>query len=355
MGAAVVVNLDLKDFFPTISYPRIKGLFQALGYSEQVATLLALLCSEPEVDAVELDHTNYYVARKMRYLPQGAPTSPAISNVICCRLDRRLAGMAQKLGFAYTRYADDMTFSSPENEKKLMPKLLWRAKQIIAAEGFALNVDKTRIMHAGRRQEVTGLVVNRKLSVNRQTIKRFRALLFQIEKDGLRGKTWGHTHGHLLEVIYGFANFIKMVDPSKGAKYVAWVRRIHQQYGYRTQTSHRLPLSKPGFRRRAAAGRPPRDRWWDITAKPAPKLVLPPAKKSKNAAKRSTGAQARPQTTADRPRTKLPFTRYILPALAIFAIFTAFKISPLLAILLAAAFFFFQTGYQVTDKGSIPL
>ena len=90
----------------------MKGKFLGLGYPEAVATVLALICTEPDVDEVELDGQRLYVARGPRRLPQGAPTSPALTNLICWRLDRRLSGLAAKLGFTYTRYADDMTFSA---------------------------------------------------------------------------------------------------------------------------------------------------------------------------------------------------------------------------------------------------
>ena len=110
-GKAVVCNLDLKDFFPSITFRRVKGLFRKLGYGEHVATLLALLCTEPPRVPVELDGKTYHVALGARVLPQGACTSPAITNALCRRLDRRLDGLARRHGFAYTRYADDLTFS----------------------------------------------------------------------------------------------------------------------------------------------------------------------------------------------------------------------------------------------------
>ncbi|RYE89798.1 MAG: hypothetical protein EOO75_11215, partial [Myxococcales bacterium] len=113
LRSAVVINLDLQDFFPSIHYRRIRGLFRSLGYGEAFATVLALLCSEADVDALDLDGTTYYVARGPRRLPQGAPTSPALTNILCSRLDRRLTAVAHRSGFRYTRYADDLTFSAP--------------------------------------------------------------------------------------------------------------------------------------------------------------------------------------------------------------------------------------------------
>ena len=185
IGKAVVINMDLQNFFPTISYRRIKGLFHKMGYSESIATILALLCSEPETQEVELDKERWFVQQGERKLPQGAPTSPAISNLICRSLDYRLQGLANKYGFTYTRYADDLTFSGDEKARGFITKLMWAVKSIVTEEGFILHPDKTRIMHKGHQQEVTGLVVNDKLSVDRKTLKRFRALLHQINTKGL--------------------------------------------------------------------------------------------------------------------------------------------------------------------------
>ena len=100
VGADAVVNLDLEDFFPSIGYRRVRGVFRAIGYSEAAATVFALLCTAADVEEVELDGERYYVEVSERRLPQGAPSSPAITNVLCRRLDRRLAAIAADLGFA---------------------------------------------------------------------------------------------------------------------------------------------------------------------------------------------------------------------------------------------------------------
>ena len=110
----VLVNLDLADFFPNIIFVRVRAVFQRLGYSGAVATLLALLCTECPRREVRYDGKTYFVATSPRGLPQGACTSPALANQVARRLDRRLAGLARKLNLVYTRYADDLTFSSAE-------------------------------------------------------------------------------------------------------------------------------------------------------------------------------------------------------------------------------------------------
>jgi len=101
VGTKVVVNLDLENFFPSVGYPRVKGIFRKIGYSEEVATLCARLTTEAPVSAFELDGTRYFVRTGEAALPQGAPTSPALSNILCRRLDKRLRGAAAKLDADY--------------------------------------------------------------------------------------------------------------------------------------------------------------------------------------------------------------------------------------------------------------
>ena len=225
LNKAVVVNMDLKNFFPTISYRRVKGLFESLGYAEKYATILALLCTEAETSKVKMDGQTYFVASGERHLPQGAPTSPVITNLICRTLDKRLLGAAKKHNFTFTRYADDLTFSANEEAKTDLGKILWIAHKIVEEEGFIMHPDKLRIMHHGRQQEVTGIVVNEKLNVSRKHLKNFRALLYQIERDGFKGKTWNNTK-NMRECIRGYSNFVYMVNPEKGRELKARVRKI---------------------------------------------------------------------------------------------------------------------------------
>ncbi len=242
VGAAVVINLDLKDFFPTLDYRRIRGMFRGLGYGEAAATVFALITSEPETDEVELDGQTFHVASGARRLPQGAPTSPMITNIVCRRFDARLAGAARKLGFTYTRYADDLTFSGPSDADA--GAMLSMVRLVAAAEGFAEHPGKTRVLRRGRRQEVTGVVVNQRLGVDRETLRRFRALLFQIDKDGPAGKTWGHSPD-LFAAIVGYANYVAMVDAAKGGKLLARARELAARHGWQ-QPRRPKPPAPPG-------------------------------------------------------------------------------------------------------------
>jgi len=240
VGARVVVNLDLEDFFPTVTLPRIRGVFRSLGYGELAATVFALIASEPDTTRVELDGAAYHVAEGPRRLPQGAPTSPAITNLLCRRLDRRLQLAARKLGFSYTRYADDLTFSEPSEpdsaggaaHQDRVGQLLAQVRFIVAAEGFVVHEGKTRVLRRGRQQEVTGVVVNDRLGVDRATLRRFRAFLHALEKDGPAGKQWGEGHDVFASAL-GFANYVTMVDAEKGRALTAKVRAIAATHGWK--------------------------------------------------------------------------------------------------------------------------
>ena len=234
VGATVIVNLDLKDFFPSIELRRVKGLFRSYGYGEHTATILALLCTEPDVETVALDGLTYHVATSARHLPQGAPTSPAITNSLCARLDKRLAGLARKQGFTYTRYADDLTFSTRVADDAPVARLLARVRWILGQEGFTVHPDKTRVLRRGRRQEVTGLVVNDRLGVPRDTLRRFRALLHRVERHGVEGARWGESQVEkrdLFASMRGFVRFVHMVDPDKARPLAAQVEALARRAG----------------------------------------------------------------------------------------------------------------------------
>ncbi len=282
VGAGVVVNLDLKDFFPTVEYPRVKGLFHKLGYSEATATVLALLCTEPDVDEVELDGQRYFVTRGPRRLPQGAPTSPALTNILCRRLDARLAGAARKLGFVYTRYADDLTFSAsgpgPHDAGELLRLVRWLVRQ----EGFTPHPEKTRVLRRGRQQEVTGVVVNDKPGVDRKTLKRFRALLHQLEKRGPEGLRWGNG-GDVIASAVGFAHFVAMVDPVKGRALQEKARALESRYGRRPSAPPRArKVTEEGASEPVVASeRTPATAGDSVAPAPAPEEASPSTPKKK--------------------------------------------------------------------------
>lgn len=178
-----VLNVDLADFFPSINFGRVRGMFMArpYGIAEKVATVLAQICC----------HDNE--------LPQGAPTSPVVANMVCGRLDGELKRLAQSCRCAYTRYADDLSFSTSLStfpaelasmetaEGPPQVRLGVRLREAVHGNGFAINPNKTRLVDWRHRQEVTGLVVNRHANVPRSRVRQMRAMLHAWEKYGLEG------------------------------------------------------------------------------------------------------------------------------------------------------------------------
>ncbi|WP_291728750.1 reverse transcriptase family protein [Bernardetia sp.] len=252
----IVISLDLKDFFPSISYKRVKGLFQKFGYSEQLSTIFALLTTFNETDKLNVDGEVYYAqkvdkktGKTHRFLPQGSPASPAITTLIAYKMDKRLEGLAKKMGFTYTRYADDLTFSSNldlnKETDKIIGSLLYFVKKVVESEGFEIHTDKTHIMRKGRQQKVTGIVVNQnseqKLGIDRKTVRKFRAFLHQTSKTGWKtdenhkDKKWG-TAQDPKQAALGFASFIKMVDEEKGNKFIEQVKSIPTAENYVEQS-----------------------------------------------------------------------------------------------------------------------
>lgn len=174
-GAAVVLRVDLRAFFASVRACRVVGLFRALGFREPVAVDLAGLTTT---------WTPSDIARhppwNAPHLPQGAPTSPMLANLVAHALDRRLAGLAARHGATYSRYADDLTFSG----ERLGPAFLRHVESIVSDEGFAVRADKTLWMRRSVRQTVTGVVVNTHPAVPRAVRERVRAVLHRVETRG---------------------------------------------------------------------------------------------------------------------------------------------------------------------------
>lgn len=172
-----ILNIDLENFFGSINFGRVRGLFIARPYSlpAAVATVLAQICT----------HLNE--------LPQGAPTSPIISNMIAARLDGALLAFAKRNRITYTRFADDLSFSSrhrsfPEavahRTSATHVVLSTELESILTANGFSTNSTKTRLRNRSERQEVTGLRVTRFVNVSRTFVRRIRAMLHAWERFG---------------------------------------------------------------------------------------------------------------------------------------------------------------------------
>lgn len=225
-GMNYIFNIDLKDFFPSIEQPRVWKRLQLkpLNFPQPVANVLAGLCSMRGGKDNE---------GKYRYvLPQGAPTSPIITNMICDTLDRRLAGLAKRFDLNYSRYADDITFSSMHNVYSPDGEFRIELKRIIADQGFTINKDKTRLQKLGARQEVTGLIVSQKVNVSQKYVRDIRNLLYIWDRYGYTVAyakfypKYKEARGHvkkgnpdLANVIDGKLMYLKMVKGEDDSVY----------------------------------------------------------------------------------------------------------------------------------------
>lgn len=223
LGARLLLKTDIRDFFPSIHYWRVRGMFATFGYDERVAGVLASLCTRRPV----VDRNGQRVVVWPGLMPQGAPTSPAIANLVCLRLDARLTGLAESIGARYTRYADDLSFSfhDPEAVEQLdVGRTFWWIDQILQQEGFAEHAGKRQVLRPNRRQLVTGIVVNEKLTVPRPARRQFRALLHNCRKHGVDSQARGRAD--FADYLRGYAAYVQMVQPELGARWVAEVERL---------------------------------------------------------------------------------------------------------------------------------
>lgn len=240
LGQKFVYNIDLKDFFPSITSGRLykRLLVKPFCINENVASLISDLCCYKDGDGKKV-------------LPQGAPTSPTITNFICERLDMKLTKLAKAYGLKYTRYADDITFSGMSNVFSPNGKFCNSLSNIIEnEESFKINKDKTRLCHRGMRQEVTGLTVNKKTNVSRRYIKQLRVLIHNWEVKGygeaqtIFAEHYKETNTrhllskgehHIENIISGKLMYLKMVKGDGDSAYKALSKRfnnlIEAQFG----------------------------------------------------------------------------------------------------------------------------
>ena len=241
LGKPFVLNVDLEDFFPSLNYGRVRGVLMASPFDcgvEAATTIAQIAC----VDGA---------------LPIGGPTSPVLSNMISMRLDGRLMRLAGAHQCWYTRYADDLTFSS---RKRSFPAVLATLDEesgrtdigdelvdAVEENGFTINHRKTRLQTRDVRQAVTGVTVNTKLNVDRRYVRGIRAMLYSLETLGRNGAQakleqvygkdrWNNAAPDLLEVIHGKLAYLQMI---KGAD-DAVVRRYRQQFENLTSGRPRL-------------------------------------------------------------------------------------------------------------------
>lgn len=211
IGKKQVLTIDLKDFFPSISARRVKSLFSSnlFAFNEQLAVALTLLTT--------------YEGK----LPTGSPTSPVVSNFICLELDEAIGQLCAENKVNYSRYADDLSFSSDE---VFTSTFIDAVKQLIHENNFEINPKKFRIKSANKRQTVTGLTVNDKVNVDRRFIKKTRAMLHDATSNGITIAAQRHfaaneaTNSNIetffLDRLNGYINFIGQIRGRENALFL---------------------------------------------------------------------------------------------------------------------------------------
>ncbi len=227
-GKDLVLRMDLRDFFPTISAARVAALFRALGYARNVAwALTCLVTTRTPLEVLEgagLDPLAEDALRR-RHLPQGAPTSPALANLIAFGLDVRLSALAAKVGAVYTRYADDLAFSGDAGFRRQAARFRLLVVRIALEEGFVVRWEKNRWMRPHVSQRLAGLVVNDRPRPPRAAFKLLEATLTNCVRRGPQGQN-RDDHLDFRAHLRGRVAWFEHTDPSRGARLRALFERI---------------------------------------------------------------------------------------------------------------------------------
>lgn len=212
-GAKVIINFDLKDFFPSISFNQVRNSYIKLGYSGEIASVLALLTTKQGSKKVNIENKTYFVYSSNRYLPQGASTSPIISNLVAEKLDSQLLKRSESFGFIYTRYADDLSFSS-KAEKPNIKGMIYMINKTVELHGYKINSNKTNVLFENNSQNITGLIINsNQPKIPRIWRRKLRAAIHNYSQ----GKN--QDPSELIRILSS-VNYLKTTHPYKVEKYL---------------------------------------------------------------------------------------------------------------------------------------
>lgn len=212
IGKKYIFKTDISDFFPSIKFKNVFLLFLNFGYTKEVSNVLAILCTYEG------------------YLPQGAPTSPYLSNLIFRDFDKKLENICSLSEYKYTRYADDITISSNEKissiEVDYLSKTIEQSLQTIN-NFLKLNLDKTTVLRPGQRKIITGVLVNETLNVLKKILSEIRLEIYCLQKYGASNRIEAYNQKHNTNLdkysyrqkLYGKICFVNMINPKKAEKF----------------------------------------------------------------------------------------------------------------------------------------
>lgn len=230
LGASWILHMDVKDFFSNISEVQVFRVFRELEYPDLLAFEMARLCTRVAPNRSgsrwvreTVSGVEGYSTRLVGCLPQGAPTSPALSNLVCRSLDSEIELIARSRAATYTRYADDLCFSMAEANRPLVVELMREVSRVLHRHGLSSNGKKTRIVPPGARKLVTGIVVNGgRAAIPRELRDRIRMHIFYCRKVGIPA----HCERRGFFSVLGFRNhlrgliqYVSSVDPPLGSKF----------------------------------------------------------------------------------------------------------------------------------------
>jgi RNA-directed DNA polymerase len=238
VGRAIVLKMDLRDFFVSITSARVMAIYLTAGYPEPVARLLTGLCTNTvplviwkQAGPLELDPSRSpasWQARRLYrqpHLPQGAPTSPALANLAAHRLDARLAGLARAAEASYTRYADDLVFSGGESFAWSIARFPVHAAAIALEEGFAIQHRKTQVMRQGVRQRAAGVVINQKPNITRDDYDQLKATVYNCVRHGPRDQNRAGVADFRAHLA-GRVAYVRRLNPERGERLTRLFERI---------------------------------------------------------------------------------------------------------------------------------
>jgi len=202
VGNNALLSMDIKDFFTSITANKVFQVFRAIGYNNLMSTVLTNICT----------YNNY--------LPQGGPCSPMLANLVCWRLDTRIQNYVGKKGITYTRYADDMAFSSLLPSK--LAKIRTTINIIIMSEGFEVNEGKTRVAGPSKCKKITGLVINENgVGIGKVKYKRLRTRIF------LLSKVSGTPEEQEISQIQGWIAYLNSVDSKRYHRILKYIKTLN--------------------------------------------------------------------------------------------------------------------------------
>lgn len=230
-GRAAVLRMDLRDFFVSVPARRVHAMFAALGFPVGVARLLTGLTCHITPKAVLREQMGLaggamptawreWSGYFQPHLPQGAPSSPALANLCAFKLDLRLAALADDAGVRYTRYADDLAFSGARELARGIDSFKRTVTTIAAAEGFAVNTRKTRLMLQSQRQQLTGVVVNAGANIRRDDYDQLKAALHNCVRHGAAGQNRDNVRNFRAHLAGRIAH-VSQLNPARGARLAA--------------------------------------------------------------------------------------------------------------------------------------